>query len=151
MLMKTFLLIVVLAWYSYSFAIAGLDSTLVSNTKDSVVAVDVTMPSGMSSLALNSSSSFDGNAFGESIPTNITEEKKPVRWVPLSISAVTFMTGVLLAVVENIQMKNSPAQSDGKEDRIKELDGKHSAQTGRAVGLGLAVLGATGIGLSFAF
>ena len=92
--------------------------------------------------------SLDVNSIvGQSVPTNVKSEKKPVRWVPIGISAAAIVAGIVIAVVENIHAKNSNKTNPDS----KGQDDVRSAQTGRAVGLGLAILGATGLGLSFVF
>jgi len=97
---------------------------------------------------------------GESIPANVGKDvatkeksaKKGVRWVPLSISAVATVTGVVLAVVGNSKAKT---ESKKKPNSKGEFDRRHddigSYQTMRAVGIGVAIAGGIGVGLSFAF
>ena len=97
---------------------------------------------------------------GESIPANVGKDvatkeksaKKGVRWVPLSISAVATVTGVVLAVVGNSKAKNASEKKYSTEAEYKKYhDDAKSGQTLRGVGIGIAIAGAVGIGLSFAF
>ena len=95
------------------------------------------------------------NFVGESIPANVEDEpakKRGLHWVPLSISAVVTVTGVVLAVVGNNKAKNA---AEKKVSSMSEFDKIHkdaeSGQTTRGVGVGLAIAGTVGIVLSFAF
>ena len=87
----------------------------------------------------------------KSVPTNINL-KKEIRWIPLGISAAAFVAGVVVAVVENSKAKSTYEKKPAsKAEYNKNADDIDSAQTGRAVGIGLAIAGAIGIGLSFVF
>ena len=94
---------------------------------------------------------------GESVPTNVnaTEtmaKKRGVHWVPLGISAVATVTGVVLAVVGNSKAKSESEKKPASQDEYnKRHDDIGTYQTMRAVGIGIAITGAVGIGLSFAF
>ena len=92
---------------------------------------------------------------GESIPANVADEpskKSGIHWVPLSISAVAVAAGTVLAVVGNNKAKDA---YDKGGRTVKELeknkDDAKSGQTLRTVGIGVAIAGAVGVGLSFAF
>ena len=92
---------------------------------------------------------------GESIPANVGDEpskKRGINWVPLSISAVAIAAGTVLAVVGNNKAKDA-YDKGGKT--VKELeknkDDAKSGQTLRTIGIGVAIAGAVGVGLSFAF
>ncbi len=95
---------------------------------------------------------------GESVPANVnvdvagTPAKKGVRWLPLSISAAATVAGVVLAVVGNSKAKS---ESEKKPTSQDEYDKRHddigTYQTMRAVGIGIAIAGGIGVGLSFAF
>ena len=100
------------------------------------------------------------NKIGESIPANVgpqapindTSAKKGIHWVPLSISAVATVTGVVLAVVGNNKAKNAADKGAMSEDGFqKNIDDAKSGQTLRGGGIGLSIAGAVGIGLSLAF
>lgn len=85
------------------------------------------------------------------------EPKGGIRWVPVAISGAVAIGGGVMAAVFNSKAKSE------KEDFEKELDKednskykKHkdnadSYQTMRAVGIGLSIVGAVGLGLSFIF
>jgi hypothetical protein len=91
---------------------------------------------------------------GESIPANVEDDshKSGIHWVPLSISAVALVAGTVLAVVGNNQAKTA-ADKGGYSVREleKNRDDAKSGQTLRAIGIGVAIAGAVGIGLSFVF
>ena len=100
------------------------------------------------------------NKIGESIPANVGQKasakemsaKKGIRWVPLSIGAATTVTGVVLAVVGNNMAKNeSKKKPNSKDEYNRRHDDIGSYQALRAVGIGLAIAGGIGVGLSFAF
>ncbi|WP_074207966.1 hypothetical protein [Fibrobacter sp. UWB11] len=100
------------------------------------------------------------NKVGASIPANVGAQapvkeqsaKKGIHWVPLSISAVATVTGVVLAVVGNSKAKNASEKKYSTETEYKKNhDDAKSGQTLRGVGIGIAIAGAVGIGLSFAF
>ena len=88
----------------------------------------------------------------KNIPANVDNSSGGVHWVPLSISFVTAATGVVLAVVGNSQAKAAREKGfDSKSEYKKNKNAAHDAQTLRSVGIGLAIAGAVGIGLSIAF
>ena len=100
------------------------------------------------------------NKIGESIPANVGQDaptkeksaKKGIRWVPLSIGAAATVTGVVLAVVGNNMAKDeSKKKPNSKDEYNRRHDDIGSYQALRAVGIGLAIVGGVGIGLSFAF
>lgn len=97
---------------------------------------------------------LDGESdVGESVPTNIeSENDNAAKWVVLGVSAVVTVTGVVLAVVGNSNAKDASEKGfntqEGYEDNRKKAE---SGQTLRGVGIGLAIVGAVGIGVSFAF
>lgn len=94
---------------------------------------------------------------GESVPANVnvpeaTAKKRGVHWVPLSISAVATVTGVVLAVVGNSKAKSESEKKPTSQDEYnRRHDDIGTYQTMRAVGIGIAIAGAVGVGLSFAF
>ena len=94
---------------------------------------------------------------GESVPANVdasaaTPSKKGIHWVPLSISAVATVTGVVLAVVGNSKAKSESEKKPASQDEYnKRHDDIGTYQTMRAVGIGVAIAGGIGVGLSFAF
>ena len=98
---------------------------------------------------------------GTSIPANVGDEssegkeqskKSGVHWLPFSISAVAAVAGGVLAVVGNNKAKD--AQKAGfktKEEYDSNKDKAHNGQILRGAGIGLAIAGVVGLGLSFAF
>ena len=95
-----------------------------------------------------------GAQVGESVPANVEdgEESHVARWVVLGASAAVGVTGVVLAVVGNSQAKDA-ADKGGKTvaELKKNREDAKSGQTLRGVGISLAIAGAVGIGISFAF
>ena len=90
----------------------------------------------------------------ESVPANVKDEPKGsgIHWIPLGISAAVTVTGAVLAVLGNNKAKTSSEKKYTTEAEYqKNHDDTKSGQTMRAVGIGLAIAGAVGIGLSFAF
>ena len=92
---------------------------------------------------------------GESIPANVNDEpskKGGIHWIPLSISAVVTVVGVVAAVVGNQKAKDASEKSWDTLDEYEKYhqDAKDYQKT-RAVGIGLAIAGAVGVGLSIAF
>ena len=94
---------------------------------------------------------------GESVPANVnvpeaTAKKRGVHWVSLSISAAATVTGVVLAVVGNSKAKSESEKKPASQDEYnKRHDDIGTYQTMRAVGIGIAIAGGIGVGLSFAF
>ena len=98
---------------------------------------------------------------GESIPANVNTQapvdeksakKGGIHWVPFSIGAAATVTGVVLAVVGNNMAKNeSKKKPNSKDEYNSRHDDIGSYQALRAVGIGLAIAGGIGVGLSFAF
>ena len=100
------------------------------------------------------------NKIGKSVPANVGKDapvkeksaKKGIHWVPLSIGAAATVTGVVLAVVGNNMAKDeSKKKPNSKDEYNRRHDDIGSYQALRAVGIGLAIVGGVGIGLSFAF
>lgn len=97
-----------------------------------------------------------GPQVGESVPTNVdnvsTEsvaEKSGPRWVVFGISAAATVAGAILAVAGNSQAKKAAERNS--DDLHRDLDDAKTGQTLRGVGIGVAIAGAVGIGLSFVF
>ena len=90
---------------------------------------------------------------GESVPTNVKqEESKTAKWVVLGVSSAVAVTGIVLAVAGNSQAKDAREKSSNSEESFqKRIDEAKSGQRLRGVGIGLAIAGAVGIGVSFAF
>ena len=84
---------------------------------------------------------------------NSEQGSSKTRWVVLGISAATAVTGAVLAVVGNSQAKDAAAtEKFASQDEFNDArDKAKSGQTLRSVGIGLAIAGAVGIGVSFAF
>ena len=117
--------------------------------------VYVTQSSPFGSFAIGSmSNAFNTKAnVGESIPANVENGKsKTAKWVILGISAATTVTGVVLAIAGNSQAKDAyQKEYSSKSEFKKNRKDAESGQALRGVGVGLAIVGAIGIGVSFAF
>ena len=95
-----------------------------------------------------------GTGVGESIPANVESEESGVAGkVVLGIGVAASVTGVILAVVGNSQAKDAAEMEKfANQDEFNDArDKAKSGQTLRSVGIGLAIAGAVGIGISFAF
>ena len=91
---------------------------------------------------------------GKSVSTNVNHEEKKsgLHWIPLSISAAVSVTGVVLAVVGNAKAKEASKKKFSSETEYRKIrDDTESGQNIRHVGIGLAIFGAIGVGLSIAF
>ena len=93
---------------------------------------------------------------GESIPANVNDEPEKkggiAGKVVLGIGAAATVAGAVLAVVGNNKAKEAYDKGGNNvADLEKNKDDAKSGQTLRGVGIGLAIAGAVGIGVSFAF
>lgn len=92
---------------------------------------------------------------GESVPANVEKAEKShvARWAVLGVSAVVGVTGAILAIVGNNKAKDAAETSyfANQDEFNKSRDDAKSGQTLRSVGIGFAIVGAVGIGVSFAF
>ena len=125
--------------------------------QDTVVAA---APMAEDTSRVNAANAYDeldgksGPQVGESIPANVEDDsnESSIHWVPLSISAVALVAGTVLAVVGNNQAKTAADKGGNTvSDLKKNRDDAKTGQTLRAIGIGVAIAGAVGIGLSFAF
>ena len=97
----------------------------------------------------------DSNWDNESIPANVNDElaeKEGIHWIPLSLSTLTAVTGVVLAIVGNDRARDAHEKGfNSTEEYERNTDSAHKGQILRGVGIGVAIAGAVGIGLSFVF
>ena len=114
----------------------------------------------LANKAYNEVEKKTGSQVGESIPANVGEsaenasaenvaKKSGPRWVVFGISAAATVAGALLAVAGNSQAKKAAERNS--DDLQRDLDEAKTGQTLRGVGIGVAIAGAVGIGLSFVF
>ena len=91
---------------------------------------------------------------GDKVDNGIPEAKKSgdTHWVLIGISAATLVAGTTLAVVYNSKAKS---ESEKKPASQAEFDERHdnigTYQKLRTAGIGIAILGGIGLGLSIAF
>ena len=78
--------------------------------------------------------------------------KSKILWVPVAISAAVAVGGGVMAALFNSKAKSErdkvPTDVNEYDDICDNID---NAQTMRTVGIGIAILGAVGIGVSFLF
>lgn len=86
------------------------------------------------------------------ILTNISSKKSQVHWTPIGISALTIITGTTMAIIGNSNARRSSEKDFSSKAEYEDLKKDvRSGQTLRTVGIGLAIAGSLGLGLSFVF
>jgi hypothetical protein len=91
-------------------------------------------------------------ASANSAAESATGSGKILRWVPLAASAAVLVGGSVMAAVFNSKAKSEREKEPNNPDEYSDHHDKiESAQTMRNVGIGIAVVGAIGVGLSFVF
>ena len=91
---------------------------------------------------------------GESVDTGIPEAKKSgdTHWVLIGISAAALVGGTVVAIFYNNKAKDESTKAPSSQE---EFDNRHNDigtyQTFRTTGIGIAILGGIGLGLSIAF
>ena len=91
---------------------------------------------------------------GDKVDNGLPEAKKSdgPHWVLIGISAVTLIAGSTLAVIYNKKAKDeSTKQPSSQEEFNNRHDDIGKYQKVRAAGIGIAILGGIGLGLSIAF
>ena len=135
-------------------------SSTLNNVPDTSSSTLIEEPSASVIPGLSGNSPADSSGkVGESIPANVdsgvaetSAKKSGIRWVPLSISVAATVAGAVLTVVGNSKAKAASEKNYSTESEYKKYhDDAKSGQTLRGVGIGLAIAGAVGIGLSIAF
>lgn len=91
----------------------------------------------------------------ESLPTGVESEpadKQGIRWIPVGISAAVTVTGAVMTVVgfSKAISAHDKDPANAKEYE-KNKDDIHSGNTLNTVGIITTIVGAVGLGLSFAF
>ena len=98
---------------------------------------------------------LDDDSFASEVNAGIHQhsvQESDIHWVPISISVVAMVTGIVLAVIGNNQAKIAYEKGfDNESGYKKNKDNAHNGQVLRGVGVGIAIAGTIGIGLSFAF
>ncbi len=95
----------------------------------------------------------DNANVGESIPANVESKKGGAAgWVVLGIGAAATVAGAVLAVIGNNQAKDASEKSYSTVAEYQQYhDDAVAGQKLRSIGVGLAVVGAIGVGVSFLF
>ena len=94
----------------------------------------------------------DNANVGESVPTNVESKKSTASWVILGIGAAATVAGAALAVVGNNQAKEASEKTYSSVAEYQQYhDDAAAGQKLRSIGVGLAVFGAIGVGVSFVF
>lgn len=90
---------------------------------------------------------------GENVPVNVSESKKNgTRLVTFGISAAVTVIGAVLVGVGNNKAQNAAERKGSSISALKKnRDEAEIGQTWRGIGIGLAILGALGIGWSYVF
>lgn len=91
---------------------------------------------------------------GDKVDNGLPEAKKSdgPHWVLIGISAATLIAGSTLAVIYNKKAKDeSTKQPSSQEEFNNRHDDIGKYQKVRAAGIGIAILGGIGLGLSIAF
>lgn len=91
---------------------------------------------------------------GKSIPSDIesSSNAKQIRWVPIGISAAAIIVGSVMTIMGNSSAKAAYEDYNPWETSLD--DAKSDAKKWkniRAAGIGVAILGAVGLGFSIAF
>lgn len=89
---------------------------------------------------------------GKSVPANVDTTGKKIHWIPVGISAAVMIGGATYAVIKNKAAKDKYEEGASSAAEYKsKKDDIHKDQTGRMIGIGVAIVGAIGLGLSFVF
>lgn len=101
---------------------------------------------------------LDGNKnpqVGESVSTGVQSEpanKQGIHWVPVGLSAAVTVTGAVLTIVGYNKATSAHDKKPANADEYKKnKDDIHSGNTLNTAGIITAIVGAIGLGLSFAF
>jgi len=93
-------------------------------------------------------------AAGDKVDNGLPEAKKSdgPHWVLIGISAAALVGGTALAIIYNNKAKDESTKAPSSQE---EFDNRHNDigtyQTFRTTGIGIAILGGIGLGLSIAF
>ena len=80
------------------------------------------------------------------------DKSSNLKLVSLAIGATAMVTGVVLAVAGNAKAKNAAEKGGDSEKSFKRnINDAETGQTMRGIGIGIAIVGAIGVGISFAF
>lgn len=124
------------------------------NRDSSAIKAMPKMDSKIVSSASVESDSTSQPQVSDKVETGLPEAKKAEgpHWLLIGISSAVLVAGTTLAIVYNNKAKNESEKKPASQD---EYDSRHddigAYQTVRTVGIGIAVLGGIGLGLSIAF
>ena len=109
---------------------------------------------GRDSTAIKAMPKINSKTVSAEVSTGIPEAKKAggPHWLLIGISSAVLVTGTALAIIYNSKAKD---ESEKKPESQKEYDNRYddigTYQTLRTTGIGIAILGGIGLGLSIAF
>ena len=109
---------------------------------------------GRDSSAIKAMPKMNSKIVSAEVSTGIPEAKKSdgPHWLLIGISSAVLVTGTTLAIVFNSKAKST---SEKKPESQKEYENNYddigTYQTLRTTGIGIAILGGIGLGLSIAF
>ncbi len=113
------------------------------------------MPKMNTKIVSSASSANDSTPqVGDNVDTGLPEAKKAdgPHWLLIGISSAVLVAGTTLAVIYNSKAKDESKKQPSSQ---KEFDDRHDDigkyQNVRAVGIGMAIVGGIGLGLSIAF
>lgn len=91
---------------------------------------------------------------GDKVDTGLPQESKSgdTHWALIAVSAVTLAAGTTLAVVYNNKAKDEGEKKPASREEFNNRHGHIGAcQKIRTAGIGIAIVGGIGLGLSIAF
>ena len=117
------------------------------------VAMSVDLTRAKAEKAYDELDGKDHEKLKENVPADMEVEKhSKAHWIVLGVSTAVAATGVVLAVIGNNKAKD--AHDEGfktLEDYESNRESASNWQTLRGVGIGIAIAGFVGIGVSFSF
>ena len=126
---------------------------VLKHAPESIATIEESSSSWSTAIGSKSNSTNIKANLGESIPANVeNSNRKTAKWIILGVSSAATVTGVVLAAVGKSKAKEASKKDYSSKDEFKKnREDAQSGQNLRGVGVGLAIVGAIGIGVSFAF
>lgn len=140
-----------LKWHQVSqmtYALKNKPKSVIEAEKDSLDSVRTRAEKAYREL--DGSESLDKPHIDTGVKPEMVEHG--VHWLPVGISSAVAVAGVVTAIVGNNNAKKASERDVLTEDDYKRNKSDvDDAQLVRSIGIGIAILGAVGIGISFAF